>query len=88
MCFQCGGTHITTDMCFSFMEHILPMMGFSDVGEPISLGICVSQVEDHVSLGICVSQVGEHISLGICVSHVEEQSSLRICVFQLGNIFH
>ena len=51
----------------------LKFKGFvSQVGEHISLGICVSQVGEHISLGICVSLVGEHISLGICVSQVGE----------------
>ena len=31
------------------------------------------QVGEHISLGICVSHVGEHISLGICVCKVGEQ---------------
>ena len=68
MCLPGGGTHITRDM-------------HPQVGEHISLGICVSQVGEHISLGICVSQVGEHISLGICVSQVEEHTSLGICVY-------
>ena len=56
----------------------------------MSLEIRVSQVGEHISLGICVSPGGgthrdtcflggEHISLGIRVSQEEEHVSLGIC---------
>ena len=61
-------------------EHISLEICVSQVAERISLGICVSHVGEHISLGIYVSQVGEHISLGICVSQVGEHVSLGICV--------
>ena len=32
----------------------------------------VSQVGEHISLVICVSLVGEHLALGICVFQVGE----------------
>ena len=50
MCLPGRGTHITRDMCF-------PGICVFQVGEYIR--ICFSQVGEHISLGICVSQVGK-----------------------------
>ena len=71
------------------------------VGELISLGRCVSQVEEcisrgkwssrvgkHILLEIHVSQVGEHISLGICVSWAGEHISQGICVPQVDKVLY
>ena len=59
------GAHITKDMCFPGRgTHITRDMCFSGEGTHITRDMCF-QVGEHLSLGICVCQGGEHISLGV-----------------------
>ena len=71
MCLPNTRAHITRDT--------------SQVGEHISLGICLSQVRKHISLGICVFQVGEHKSQEIRVSKAGIHISRGIPVYQIAN---
>ena len=57
MCFSGGGTHITREMCFpGGGTHISRDMCFPGRGTHITR-VYVSQVGEHMSLVICVSQV-------------------------------